>query len=305
MRVPKMLRNIDIRIAALAMAVLLWFHAVTEREFRAVLRCPVTVRNIPEGWVLLNGPVVASCNVTATGKQLIALRLMPPRITIDAANRQVKRLSVDLEPSQLKYPFGVTPAQVEFTTNPLSVAFDRLQEKQVRVVADIRGEPAEGYLVGDSVSLTPPLVTVRGPQKALDQLDSLFTQPLPIDGSSRRWQAFSRLALPDNQGFAASPESVLVAVPLDKAGQRLFRNVPIKLVNRGSGYLVSFSPGTVDVVLAGPQPVLERTDASQISIMLDLKNLSRGRFRLQAVIELPPKLELLAANPRDFDVSIR
>ena len=305
MRLSKIFKNADIRIAALVLAVLLWFHAVTEKEYHVIVRCPVTVKNVPEGWALLNQPVLASCNITATGKQIIALRLMPPRITIDAANRQVKRLSVELLPSQLQYPFGLAPAQVEFTANSLTVSFDRMQEKMVRVVADIRGEPAEGYLVGDSVSLTPQAVTVHGPQKLLEQLDSIFTQPLAIDGLSHRWQAYSRLVLPDTQLYATSPESVQVMVPFEKAGERLFRNVPIKLVNRGSGYLVSFSPGTVDVVLAGPQHILEWTTVEDISIMLDLKNLSRGRFQLQAEIELPPKLELLAANPRDFDVSIR
>jgi YbbR domain-containing protein len=255
--------------------------------------------------VLLNQPVQAVCNVTATGKQIIALRLLPPRITIDAANRQVKRLVVELQSGQLEYPFGLMPAQVEFAANPLVVTFDRLQEKPIRVVADLKGEPAEGYLVADSITLVPSQVMVRGPQKLLEGLDSIFTQPVAIDGASRRHEGFSRLALPDTQLYAATPESVRVTVDFEKAGERLFRNIPIKLANRGSGYLVSFSPGTVDVVIAGPQHVLERTSPDEIKIVLDLRNLSRGRYQLQAAIELPPKLELLAANPRDFDVTIR
>ena len=304
-QMPKIFRNTDIRIASLILAVLLWFHAVTEKEYHVTLRCPVIVRNIPEGWVLLNQPVQAVCNVTGTGKQIIALRLLPPRITIDAANRQVKRLAIELVPGQLEYPFGLTPAQVEFAANPLVVTFDRLQERLVRVVADIKGEPAEGYLVADSVALDPSQVTVRGPQKLLEALDSVFTQPVAIDGASHRREGFSRLALPDTQLYTAVPESVRVAIDFEKAGESLFRNIPITLANRGSGYLVSFSPGTVDVVIAGPQHVLERTAPGDIKIMLDLRNLSRGRFQLQAAIDLPPKLELLAANPRDFDVTIR
>jgi YbbR domain-containing protein len=305
MKLPKFLRNTDIRLASLLLAVMLWFHAVTEKEYRVTLRCPVEVKNVPSGWMVLGRPLGANYAVTATGKEIIALRFSPPVITVDVANRQVKRLTVDLDPARLKYPFGITPRQVEFMANPLVVSLDRRTSKQVRIVADIRGESAEGYLVGDSVAVVPPAVDVRGPQKLLEGLDSLYTQPLDINGKSALLEIAIRVALPDTALFSAAPESVMVKVPFEKAGERLFRNIPIGLINRGTGYLVSISPGTVDVVVAGPQLVLAATKASDLKAVLDLKHLDRGRYQLQASIELPAKLELLAASPRDFDVNIR
>jgi YbbR domain-containing protein len=305
MKLPKFLRNTDIRLASLLLAVMLWFHAVTEKEYRVTLRCPVEVKNVPAGWMLLNQPLGANCAVTATGKEIIALRFSPPVIIVDAGNRQIKRMAADLDPARLQYPFGIAPRQVEFTANPLVVSFDRLASKQVRVVADIRGEPAEGYLVGDSVAVVPPTIELRGPQKMLEGLDSIYTLPLPIDGRSMPLQARVRPALPDTALFSAAPESVAVTVPFEKSGERLFRNIPIRLVNRGTGYLVSFSPGTVDIVVAGPQQVLAAAKPGDLQAVLDLKRLERGRYQLQASIELPAKLELLAASPRDFDVNIR
>lgn len=302
---PKILRNTDIRLAALLLAAILWFHAVTEKEYRVTLRCPVEVRNIPSGWMLLNRPLGANCAVTASGKEIIALRFSPPLIAVDAANRQVKRLTVVLDPARLKYPFGISPRQVAFTANPLVIAFDRVASKQVRIIADIRGQPADGYLVADSVAVTPPSVEMRGPQKLLEGLDSVYTQPLAIDGRSAALVTAVRVSVSDAAMFTAVPESVSVGVRFEKSGERLFRNIPVRLVNRGTGYLVSFSPGTIDVVVTGPQQVLAAARPDELLAVLDLRNLERGRYQLQASIELPSKLELLAASPRDFDVSIR
>lgn len=305
MKLPVVLRNTDIRLVSLLLAVLLWFHAVTERTYRVAVRCPVTVRNIPSGWMLTNRGVGANCLITATGKEIIAMRIAPPSITVDAANRQIKRMTVDLDRAAVRYPYGIVPRSVEFTPGQLAIAFDREEARQVRVVADIRGLPADGFLVADSVTVSPAAVEVRGPQRLLETLDSVYTQPLPVDGQAEPLERWLRLALPDTVFSATSPETVLVRVPFEKAGERLFRNVPIRLANRGTGYLVSFSPGTVDVVVAGPQPALAAAGAADVIAVIDLRGLERGRYRLQATIELPERLELLTASPRDFDVNIR
>lgn len=305
MKLPSFLQNTDIRLVSLLLAVLLWFHAVTERTYQVTIRCPVEVRNIPSGWMLLNRGIGVNCAITATGKEIIAMRLAPPLITVDAANRQIKRMTVDLEHAPVRYPYGIVPRSVEFSPGQLAIAFDREGARQVRVAADIRGLPADGFLVADSVTVTPPAVEVRGPQRLLEGLDSVYTQPLPVDGQSSPLSRWLRLALPDSVCFATSPESVLVRVPFEKAGERLFRNVPLRLANRGTGYLVSFSPGAVDIVVAGPQPALAAASDADVQAVLDLRGLERGSYRLQATIELPARLELLTASPRDFDVSIR
>jgi YbbR domain-containing protein len=51
--------------------------------------------------------------------------------------------------------------------------------------------------------------------------------------------------------------------------------------------------------------LLKQAEAGQFKITLDLKGLAPGHHRLQAVIELSDKLELIAADPRDFEVDIK
>jgi len=301
----KIFHNLDIRMVSLALAMLMWLHAATEKEYQQKIYCPVLVVNIPAGFVLAATPSLVPCQIKARGKDLIAFKLNPPRVLVDMANRQVKKLTVGLSPELLRYPFNLKAVEADFVVNEVTVSLDRKGQKEVRVLPDVSGIPASGYIVCDSTSAEPAVVTVTGPQHLLEKLDSVYTRPVKVDGRSENQRIYCRVAPPDSLLFQADPESVWVKLCFEKTQERLYKNVPVTLLNRGQGYLVSFSPGTIDLAVAGPQQLLQQAEEGQFKITLDLKGLAPGHHRLQAVIELPDKLELIAADPRDFEVDIK
>lgn len=301
----KIFNNSDIRLASLALAMLMWLHASTEREYQQKIYCPVQVTNIPSGFVLAATPPLVSCQITARGKDMIVFKLNPPRVLVDMANRQVKKQTVSLSPGLLVYPFDLKAVEVAFGLNEITVTLDRQGQKTVRVLPDVSGIPASGYIICDSTSAEPSQVIITGPQRQLDKIDSVYTWPVKVDGKSENERVYCRVAPPDSLLFKTDPESVWVKLCFEKTQERSYKNVPVALVNRGQGYLVSFSPGTIDLMVAGPQHLLQQAEAGQLKITLDLKGLVPGHHRLQAVIELPEKLELIAADPRDFEVDIK
>jgi YbbR domain-containing protein len=301
----KIFHNLDIRLASLVLALLMWLHAATEREYQQKIYCPVLVANIPAGFVLAATPPLVPCQIKARGKDMIVFRLNPPKVIMDVANRQVKKLTFDLSSELLLYPFNLNATEAVFVVKEISVNLDRLGQKEVRVLPDVSGIPASGYIVCDSTAAEPLLVIISGPQRLLEKIDSVYTWPVKVDGRSENLRVRCRVAPPDTLLFRAEPESVWVKLCFEKTQERLYKNVPVTLLNRGQGYLVSFSPGTIDLAVAGPQQVLQQAEAGQFRITLDLKGLAPGHHRLQAVIELTDKLELIAADPRDFEVDIK
>ncbi|MDP2807739.1 MAG: CdaR family protein [bacterium] len=301
----KIFKNLDIRLVSLALAMLMWLHAATEREYQQKIYCPVLVTNIPSGFVLAATPPLVPCQIKARGKDLIVFKLIPPKVLVDMANRQIKKLTVDLSPELLRYPFNLNATEAAFVVNKITINLDRQGRKEVRVLPDVSGIPASGYIVCDSTSAEPLLVTITGPQRLLEKLDSVYTWPVKVDGLSENQRIHCRVATPDTLLFRSEPESVWVKLCFEKTQERLYKNVPVTLLNRGQGYLVSFSPGTIDLAVSGPQEILQKAEAGQFKITLDLKELAPGHHRLQAVIELPDKLELIAADPRDFEVDVK
>lgn len=299
------LKSLDIRLVSLLLAVILWLHAVTEREYTVHFDCQVAVENVPADMVVSPPLMPAPCQITAKGKDLVALRLKGPKMAVDAGNRRVRSFPVKLSEGRLMLPFDIEDIRVEFHPSEVTVRLDRLVERFSRVSPDLSGQPAEGYIVSDSTAAEPCSVRVRGPERQVAKMDTVFTEKLKVDEMRERQRLRARLQLPDAILYQAEPESVWVELVFEKTGERLFRNIPLAISNRGGGYLVSYSPGTVDIVAAGPRQVLDMARASDIKAVLDLKDLSPGTHRLQAVIELPDRLELIAATPRSFEVTIR
>jgi YbbR domain-containing protein len=298
-------KSLDIRLVALLLAAILWLHAVTEREYTVAFDCPVAVENVPADMVVSPPLLPASCLITAKGKDLVALRLKGPKLAVDAGNRRLRSLPVKLSEGRLMLPFEIEAVRVEFHPAELNVRLDRLSERFSRVSPDLSGQPAEGYIVSDSTAAEPCSVRVRGPERQVAKMDTVFTEKVKVDEMRERQRLRARLQVPDAVLFRAEPESVWVDLVFEKTGERLFRNVPLAIANRGGGYLVSYSPGTVDIVAAGPGQMLDMARASDIKATLDLKDLPPGTHRLQAIIELPDRLELIAATPRSFEVTIR
>lgn len=301
----KILQNLDIRIVSVILAAILWLHAVTERDYTATFECPVSLVNVHPELVPASWPLPVTCSVTARGKDILALRVKGPRVVIDAGNRRARSLAVKLNESHLLMPLGLEAAHAEFQPPELAVRLDRLASKTALVAPDLSGQPAEGFIVSDSTAAEPCSVRLWGPERSLAMTDTVFTEPLRVDELKDSQRRRVRLAMPDTQSFRAEPESVWVDLVFEKSGERLFRNVPMALANRGAGYLVSYSPGAVDIVVSGPRMALEAASPSDIRVFLDLKGLAPGSHRLQAVIELPARLELMAASPRTFEVTIK
>lgn len=301
----KVFRSLDIRLVALLLAAILWLHAVTEREYTVPFDCPVAVENVPADMVVSPTLLPVSCLITAKGKDLVILRIKGPRLVVDAGNRRLRSLPVKLSEGRLMLPFDIEAVRVEFHSAELNIRLDRLSERFSRVSPDLLGQPAEGYIVSDSTAAEPCSVRIKGPERQLAKMDTVFTEKVKVDEMRERQRLRARLQLPDAVLYQAEPESVWVDLVFEKTGERLFRSVPLAISNRGSGYLVSYSPGTVDIVAAGPRQVLDLARTSDIKATLDLKGLSPGTHRLQAVIELPDRLELIAATPRSFEVTVR
>ncbi|MBU1355991.1 MAG: hypothetical protein KJ620_05445 [Candidatus Edwardsbacteria bacterium] len=301
----KIFRNLDIRIVSLVLAVTLWLYASTERYYKLTFHCPVEVKNIPPGYSLARCLPSVTCDIEARGKDLVAFQFKKPTVVIDAENRQIKKFKVKLTPNHLVLPFRLKVRSVQFLDQEMEINLDRQTEKVVNILLDLVGDPADGFVLSDSIRYEPASALLKGPARQLEMLDAIYSAPIRVEGFSEGTLVRSALMLPDSCLFAVSPESIDVFLRFEKSGERVFKNIPLSVINRSRDYLVSFAPGTIDLVVSGPRNILDASKQSDLKITLDLKDLPPGKHQLQATIELPDKLVLIAASPKDFEVNIR
>lgn len=165
-----------------------------------------------------------------------------------------------------------------------------------------RGEPAPGYNV-TNVRVDPSIVTLLGPQEALESLSSLTAVEVDISGA--RSDVIQRVSLQLPSGVkAAGGDTVLVWVSIEPApGEATFGVAP-----RWQGVDPSLAArpllGLVEVRLAGPLPLLRTLSPDQVVVIADLSGLGKGMHRLELQVQVPTGLRLVAVAPATLEVEL-
>ena len=87
---------------------------------------------------------------------------------------------VHLSTDAIRVPFGVQVVKI----NPsiVTLNLERTVHKQVPVRPRLLGRPAKGYEVFDVVS-EPPEVRIAGPKSRVMEVESVFTEPISVEGA--------------------------------------------------------------------------------------------------------------------------
>jgi len=254
-------------LGALALASLLWFHAVTEHQYRRHIEIPLLVSDPPatsdsyEIVVANSPPAAVEVVVTGRGKDLLRLgdgdlqlRLQTPR------SRPGARVSYQLEPDQIERHTEL-PVIVEEIVAPREVAviLDRKADRRVPVRSLVELRIADSYTQVGALRLDPPAVQVTGPQRAVAQVRSIDTESLILDDVREDVEHLVGLRPPAGARLALSHSQVRVAADIQEVAEYTVANVPVD-VRGGEGQKLSLEPSRVSARLRGGADVIYDLD---------------------------------------------
>jgi len=176
-----LLRNWELKLLALVVAVTLWFFVVGGEKSEIMLPARIEYMNIPSGMMLI-GPTPETVDV-----QLKGLRSSLARLTRDDLRAQVNlarvgpgEAVVQLIPDSVVAPRDVTVLRV--SPSRLRVTLEPVATAEVRVVPRVTGVPAPGHVVS-RVAVTPPTVGLRGPRTEVEGRTEIQTAPVDVSGA--------------------------------------------------------------------------------------------------------------------------
>lgn len=207
-----LVRNGPLKLAALALAVILWVLVAAEETTSQLVEVRVEV-DLPEGLALAKPAPVLRALVTGPGRELIKLYSNP--LTLHA--------SVPASTQPTRWRLVVAPADVQITRNarvsiqdvePRTLTFelDRLTQRDVPVA--VRGviEAESGFAVARPLQIAPATVRVSGPRALVSLVDSILTESVDIRGVTGPFER---------------------KVPLDTTGRALLRIAPHEVTISG------------------------------------------------------------------------
>jgi len=179
--------------------------------------------------------------------------------------------------------------------------------RDIAVKVVVRGQVASGYRL-TNISVSPPAITVfSGDPTLVNALPGFVeTEPLNLNGASQ--DIILRLGLNLPTGVSVVGEqTVLVEVNIDAIeGSLSLNNMPVTIIGLGEGLEAEPAPDTVDIILTGPLPLLEKLTANDIRISLDVTDLEVGTYQIVPLVEiLITEIEIQSIFPGTVEVVIK
>ena len=179
--------------------------------------------------------------------------------------------------------------------------------RDIAVKVTVRGQQAGGYRV-TNISVFPPVVTVysQNPAFVNDLPGYVETEPLNLNGESQNIDTHLKLNLPETITVVGD-QTVQVLVGISAIeGSLSLNGIPVDVIGLGPGLDAHISPSLVDVILAGPLPVLDKLTPGDIKFVVDLTGLEKGTHQTtpQAQIFISD-VRVQSLNPGTIEVTIQ
>ena len=270
-----------LRIASLALAVVLWVIIAGRDTAERGLIIPVELRNVPPD-LEITGDTLNSVNVRLRASpglidSLDAGEVMAP---IDLDGKEEGEHIIQLTPDQIRVPFGFRVVKV--TPSLLTLHLERALSKIVRVRPRLLGRPAPGFEVAEITS-EPAEIRVRGPKSRVQEIESAFTEPVSIDGADVTVEEFVNVGLEDPLLAPDGVGQVRVVVRIrERHETRTFEGLPVEPEGRPA----VLAPPSVRVVVSGPARVLRDLTAADLRPYVNVPAEHRETRSLPVAVEV-------------------
>jgi YbbR domain-containing protein len=300
------MNRIGLKLACLVTSIVIWIQVASTTTTEATLQLPLEIANLPEGTTVAGSEIPASVGVRVRGSKL---RLLAHAVF----NREAGRVVLDLdgfEPGALiLHDVGPEDVQTDLEAEAiqppqrLRVRLDRLESRGVPVVVPTLGRIRENRQLLRPVAAVPDSITVTGPARVVDGIDTVRTDPVDL-ARLEPTSVLERTLTAPSPYVTLEPDRVRVDAPVVKTESRTLPNVPVvALVDAGQAE-VGISPPVADLMVRGPADSIATLVAARVSVTVPVGDLGEGIHSLRAEVAVPDWLTVLAVEPETFTVIV-
>jgi YbbR domain-containing protein len=274
-------QNIWIKLVAVALGLLLWFHVATNKTYTQRMTLPVAGIDVKEGLALATAPPDSlEVAVTATGKRLLLGVVRTEQLRINLTSLKPGTHQVDLTPSNVSFQIGNELLFLAAVLHPMAFTaeIDLMTSAKLEITPDIKITPADGFALASNPVCDPDRILVRGPKSAIEMLKRVSTMYQELNGLKNPTNFFAHVRQPGVAGVSAEPESVKVIVDIVAVKTRLFEKIPVVVFHTPSSENIKVVPSTVNLELTGPPDQIDLLNRNTLVASIDYRRLTRSGY---------------------------
>lgn len=179
--------------------------------------------------------------------------------------------------------------------------------RSVPVLIQAEGSPAPGFEAFDRV-VTPRVVLLDGPPDIVNDIISVVTEPISVEGATQPVSA--------KVGLADLPPGVRIVDPADgqftvvvQVRQRgVTQTLPGQTVvvnNLRPGLTASVEPPQADVVIFAAEDDLRSLQSGELAVSVSADGLEAGTYQLPMSVAVPPGVQWIRTEPEQVTVTIQ
>lgn len=299
------LNKLAVQFICLLIAGFLWFSIKSDEDITKSLEFYINPV-LPDEMVMVDLSHV-SINVWVKGNQKLiqTLESRPLSVSIDFRDiREAKTVQKHINVEDLKLPSEMMVLQIE--PGDIELTCDKEIEKTLPIHPQYEGRAAAHFEIADLYAI-PGFITVKGPEKILNTLEMIKTQPIMIDGQSKDFIQTVKLFPPYSDFPYKSDVKVSVKIRPSKV-QKQFNEVPIGVLQSpGSNASCFLNPVTATLTLEGFEEDLLGLSNDQIMLYIDIRkiNTTSGVFELPLLFSEQKSVKVTKVNPATVEVTLR
>jgi YbbR domain-containing protein len=279
----RIVENLPLKLVSVALAGVLWFVIAGEKSSEMGVSIPLELQNFPPE-LELTGETVDRLEVRLRASPSIIQRISAGEVSayVDLGSMKAGEHIVHLTEATIRVPFGVRV--VKITPSVLTLQLEPTVYKTVPVQPRLVGEPAAAFELGP-VKSEPTHIRLAGPRSRVEEVDSVFTEPVLIERAETAVSVDVNVGLPDPLvRLEGNPRVRVTAAVRERQETRAFAALEIQ-VRGGADH--TLQPLRVTATLAGPAPALRAVRPEDVRAQVDLSAYN-GEADVPVTVALAP-----------------
>ncbi|MCS6874488.1 MAG: CdaR family protein [Pyrinomonadaceae bacterium] len=254
------LRDWALKFVALTITLILWFSlgGLRPPSSKRISNVQLSFSYSSEMELVNTSAKEVDIIITGDKTKIDKLRREDLIVSVDLSNLKPGEKTVRLLPETIgiELPSGVKIEEIQ--PSKISVRLERLLEREVPVKPELEGSPAKGFEIY-SYTVSPPRISVRGPESYVKALDSVSTEKIDIENLSES-TTFKGIEI-NIINPKIRPSETSADVTLQVGEKRLEQTflIPYEVQNKRK---------LAAVTIFAPRSVLEKLDPKDIKITI-------------------------------------
>ncbi len=291
----KLFEHFGLKLFAIIMGLLLWFHVATEKTYKHQINLPIAEISLSDDLSIASElPDSLTVIVNATGKQLLRKKWRSRGLRINATQFHAGRHNLTLNTQNTSLSSGEDLVSLEEIIFPTSIQLniDFKLKKIIYVLPDINTIPDDGFAVSEINISEPNEITISGPRSIIKNIHSVTTEPKKLTSLRNDISLTLAILRPGNGNVTLDPDSVEVNIKVVPVKTRVFEAIPIVIFNSPSTTGFRTVPEFIKIELTGPPE--EITNMSSNNIIASVDYLTADSISLIAAVkvECPARFQI-------------